>query len=218
MAPYKSNFPKFSNCSYEEMFSVVTKRNCLYDIPDILRTTNLMPTVCGDNLVEEGEQCDCGNSESCLQDPCYSSDCVLKPGAQCAFGLCCQDCQFLQTGTVCRQEKNECDLPEWCNGTSAECPEDVYIVNGSPCSGGGYCYKMTCHERETQCKRIFGKEARSANKVCYMEMNKLGDHFGKCGKSSSNYIGCDMADVLCGKIQCDNVEEIPLRRNHETLH
>nr|XP_034376437.1 disintegrin and metalloproteinase domain-containing protein 26A-like [Arvicanthis niloticus] len=215
MAPYKSNSPKFSNCSYEEMLSVVTRRNCLYNTPDTLVTT--LVAICGNNLVEEGEQCDCGSSKSCSKDPCCSEGCVLKPGAQCAFGLCCQDCQFLQTGTMCRKEKNECDLPEWCNGTSAECPEDVYKEDGSPCSGG-YCYKMACPEREAQCKNIFGNGSRSANEMCYYEMNTRGDRFGNCGNRSSSYIRCTMVNVLCGRIQCENVTELPQRRNHETLH
>nr|AAD48843.1 testase 3 [Mus musculus] len=215
MAPYKTNSPKFSNCSYEEMYSVVTKRSCLYDIPEAL-VTNL--TVCGNKVVEEGEQCDCGNSESCLQDPCCSSDCVLKPGAQCAFGLCCKNCQFLKTGTVCREEKNECDLPEWCNGTSAECPGDVYKADGIPCSGEGYCYKMECHQRDEQCRKIFGNGSRSADEICYMEMNRQGDRFGNCGNDSSTYRTCQIADVLCGQIQCENVIQLPQRRNHETVH
>ncbi|EDL35531.1 mCG114742, partial [Mus musculus] len=215
MAPYKTNSPKFSNCSYEEMYSVVTKRSCLYDIPEAL-VTNL--TVCGNKVVEEGEECDCGSTESCLQDPCCSSDCVLKPGAQCAFGLCCQDCQFLKTGTVCREEKNECDLPEWCNGTSAECPGDVYKADGIPCSGEGYCYKMECHQRDEQCRKIFGNGSRSADEICYMEMNRRGDRFGNCGNDSSKYKICELADVLCGRIQCENVIQLPQRRNHETVH
>ncbi|XP_031195484.1 disintegrin and metalloproteinase domain-containing protein 26A-like [Mastomys coucha] len=215
MNPSKSHSPKFSNCSYEEMNSLVTTRSCLYNIPEAL-VTNL--TVCGNNLVEEGEQCDCGSTESCSKDPCCSKDCVLKPGAQCAFGLCCKGCQFLQRGTMCREEKTECDLPEWCNGTSGECPEDVYKEDGNLCSGGGYCYKMACHQHEEQCWKIFGNGSRSANEICYMEMNRRGDRFGNCGNDSSKYRRCQLADVLCGRIQCENVIELPQRRNHETVH
>ncbi|XP_028642091.1 disintegrin and metalloproteinase domain-containing protein 26A-like isoform X2 [Grammomys surdaster] len=219
MAAYKSNSPKFSNCSFEYLYSFLFPRTCLYDTPETLETlvtTNL--TECGNNLVEEGEQCDCGSSESCSKDPCCSEDCVLKPGAQCASGLCCQHCQFLQTGSVCRKEKNECDLPEWCNGTSAECPTDVYKEVGSPCSGGGYCYKMECHQHDEQCRKIFGNGSRSASGICYMEMNKRGDRFGNCGIDAHKYIGCKLANVHCGRIQCENVTVLPQRRNHETLH
>uniref|UniRef100_UPI00202163D6 disintegrin and metalloproteinase domain-containing protein 26A-like n=1 Tax=Myodes glareolus TaxID=447135 RepID=UPI00202163D6 len=216
MAPAKSNSPKFSNCSYQQMFSTITRRNCLNNDPDIVVTMNL--TFCGNDVVEEGEQCDCGSLASCLHEPCCSEGCVFKPNAECARGLCCKDCKFKPPGTVCRRQKNECDLPEWCNGTSAECPEDVYKKDGSPCGGDGYCYKMECPKREEHCQRLFGKTARSANKDCYVKMNKQGDRFGNCGNDSHNYQRCDDADVLCGRIQCENVTEIPLRRSHETVH
>ncbi|XP_050003222.1 disintegrin and metalloproteinase domain-containing protein 26A-like [Alexandromys fortis] len=216
MAPAKSNSPRFSNCSYNEMYSTITRRNCLNNDPDIFVTINL--TLCGNNVVEEGEECDCGSLASCLHDPCCSEDCVFKPNAECAQGLCCKDCKFKPPGTVCRRPRNECDLPEWCNGTSAECPEDVYKKDGSPCRGDGYCYKMKCPKREEHCQRLFGKTARSANKNCYMKVNKQGDRFGNCGNDSSNYRRCDNADVLCGRIQCENVTQIPWRRSHETVH
>ncbi|XP_028736955.2 disintegrin and metalloproteinase domain-containing protein 26A-like [Peromyscus leucopus] len=216
MAPAKSNYPRFSNCSYENMYSVITGKECLYNIPDKIETTNF--ALCGNTLVEEGEQCDCGTSESCESDPCCGEDCVFKLGAECASGRCCKDCKIMPAGTLCRDENNECDLPEWCNGTSGKCPEDVYMEDGSPCGGDSYCYNRTCHKREEHCQMLFGRSAKSADETCYMEMNTRGDRFGNCGNDSLKYRRCDNADVLCGRIQCENVEEIPQRRNHETVH
>ncbi|XP_006971007.3 disintegrin and metalloproteinase domain-containing protein 26A-like isoform X1 [Peromyscus maniculatus bairdii] len=216
MAAYQSNSPRFSNCSYESMYSVITKRSCLYNIPDKEVTINL--TLCGNSLVEEGEECDCGTSESCQSDPCCGEDCVLKSDAECAFGLCCQRCKFMPAGTVCRYQSNECDLPEWCNGSSARCPEDVYLEDGTRCSGGGNCYKRTCQKHEKHCQMIFGNGAKSADDTCYIEMNRRGDRFGNCGNNSRNYIPCNSADVLCGRIQCENVAELLHKKNHETVH
>ncbi|XP_028736954.2 disintegrin and metalloproteinase domain-containing protein 26A-like [Peromyscus leucopus] len=216
MAAYQSNSPRFSNCSYNEMFSLISRRNCLYNIPDIQVKANF--SVCGNSIVEEGEQCDCGSSESCQSDPCCSEDCVFKPDAECAFGLCCKDCKLMSAGTLCREKNNECDLPEWCNGTSGKCPEDVYLEDGSSCGEDVYCYKKVCPKREEHCQSIFGESAKSADESCYMEMNRRGDRFGNCGNESHNYRRCNNADVLCGRIQCQNVEEIPQRKNHETVH
>ncbi|XP_051038191.1 disintegrin and metalloproteinase domain-containing protein 26A-like [Phodopus roborovskii] len=218
MFPAKSNSHRFSNCSYEKLFSTVTQRTCLYSFPDEASsiTTNL--TWCGNYIVEDGEQCDCGPSESCQRDPCCRKDCAFKPGAECASGLCCKDCKFISTGTVCREKNSECDLPEWCNGTSAECPEDVYMENGSPCRGDGYCYNKTCPRHEEHCWKLFGRKAKSAGEICYKEMNTRGDRFGNCGNDSLKYRSCAAADVLCGRIQCDNVQLIPRRRSHETVH
>ncbi|KAM5309019.1 LOW QUALITY PROTEIN: disintegrin and metalloproteinase domain-containing protein 25-like [Glossophaga mutica] len=175
-------------------------------------------TQCGNGVVEEEEQCDCGTSQLCLKDPCCQLSCTLIGGAACAFGLCCQDCQILPTGTVCRQQENTCDLPEWCNGTSNHCPEDVYVQDGVPCEDGGYCYEKRCNNREDQCRNIFGKEAKSANQSCYTKMNTRGDRFGNCGIRGSGYKRCNLSDVLCGRVQCQNVTEIPLLRDHSTVH
>ncbi|KAK1343037.1 hypothetical protein QTO34_015807, partial [Cnephaeus nilssonii] len=173
---------------------------------------------CGNSVVEEGEECDCGALHLCMKDPCCESDCTLSPGAACALGGCCKDCQILPTGEVCRQEENDCDLPEWCNGTSYHCPEDVYVQNGVSCKGGGYCYEKRCNNREEQCRNIFGKEAKSANQSCYTEMNTRGDRFGNCGLMKATYVQCDISDTLCGRIQCENVTELPRLRDHSTVH
>ncbi|KAF6092063.1 hypothetical protein HJG60_000285 [Phyllostomus discolor] len=175
-------------------------------------------TQCGNSVVEGGKECDCGTSQLCLKDPCCQLSCTLRLGAACAFGLCCQDCQILPTGTVCRQQENTCDLPEWCNGTSNHCPEDVYVQDGFPCEDGGYCYEKRCNNREEQCRNIFGKEAKSANQSCYTKMNTRGERFGNCGIRGAEYVRCNMSDVLCGRVQCENVTEIPLLRDHSTVH
>ncbi|EHB15246.1 Disintegrin and metalloproteinase domain-containing protein 25 [Heterocephalus glaber] len=133
-------------------------------------------------------------------------------------GLCCKNCTFMPPGSVCREKSGECDLPEWCNGTSHECPKDVYVQNGMSCMGNGHCYEKICASRDEQCKQIFGKESRSANLTCYREINNRGDCFGNCGISRGSYVRCNANDILCGRVQCENVTEIPSLSNHRTLH
>uniref|UniRef100_G1Q1Q2 ADAM metallopeptidase domain 21 n=1 Tax=Myotis lucifugus TaxID=59463 RepID=G1Q1Q2_MYOLU len=215
MYGYESGATKFSNCSYAGFMNKIASQNCLYFPSNTGKIFTLAR--CGNNVIEEGEECDCGALHLCMKDPCCESNCTLSAGAACAFGLCCKDCQILPTGEVCRQEENECDLPEWCNGTSYHCPEDVYLQNGMPCKGGGYCYENRCNNREQQCRNIFGKYAKSANQRCYTEMNTRGD-FGNCGLMNGGYIKCSISDTLCGRIQCDNVIQIPLLRDHSTVH
>ncbi len=66
-------------------------------------------------------------------------------------------CQFLPGGTVCRSNTDECDLPEYCNGSSALCRNDVFKQNGHPCKQGqAYCYNGQCQHYDTQCQAIFG--------------------------------------------------------------
>lgn len=49
---------------------------------------------CGNKIVEDDEECDCGTNEECANDPCCDSiTCKLKREAQCASGQCCENCK-----------------------------------------------------------------------------------------------------------------------------
>lgn len=43
----------------------------------------------------------------------------------------------MSAGSQCRAPSGECDLGEYCNGQSSECPTDVYVQDGSQCSNNG---------------------------------------------------------------------------------
>ncbi|XP_010620089.1 disintegrin and metalloproteinase domain-containing protein 25 isoform X2 [Fukomys damarensis] len=220
MAEADNNSNKFSNCSYSVVWSTTKSSKCMHNVPVAVNLTPLSPQrmFCGNGVVEEGEECDCGSLQLCTEDPCCLTNCTLIFGAQCAFGLCCKNCTFMPSGSVCREKNDECDLPEWCNGTSHECPKDVYVLNGMPCTGNGHCYEKQCISRDEQCRQIFGKDSRSANQTCYREINNRGDRFGNCGISSGSYVRCKANDILCGRVQCENVTEIPSLSNHRTVH
>uniref|UniRef100_A0A8C5ZGE6 ADAM metallopeptidase domain 29 n=1 Tax=Marmota marmota marmota TaxID=9994 RepID=A0A8C5ZGE6_MARMA len=173
---------------------------------------------CGNGIVEEEEECDCGPLQYCAKDACCLSNCTLSKGSTCAFGLCCKDCMFLPAGEVCRQQVNECDLPEWCNGTSHKCPEDVHMQDGNLCNDRAYCHDKRCNDRNKQCKDIFGHTAMNANLNCYEKMNTRGDRFGHCGTHRSTYIKCNIPDILCGRLQCENVTLIPSLGDHSSVH
>ncbi|XP_077000472.1 disintegrin and metalloproteinase domain-containing protein 21-like [Tamandua tetradactyla] len=207
---------RFSNCSYASLWkTTVSLGQCLRYAQQTDEIFILKR--CGNGIVEEEEECDCGPLKNCDKDPCCLSNCTLSSGSACAFGLCCKNCQFLPSGEICRKQINECDLPEWCNGTSHECPDDVYVQNGNPCNDTASCYEKRCNSHNEQCKQIFGKEAKSANKNCYQEVNTKGDRFGNCGKKDSVYKSCNTSDILCGRIQCENVKIVPFLKEHYTV-
>ncbi|XP_068945374.1 disintegrin and metalloproteinase domain-containing protein 30-like [Petaurus breviceps papuanus] len=204
----------FSNCSFVSYYNHVTgKGECLDDVPGIPYRMKQ----CGNKVVERGEECDCGTVRQCKQDMCCQTNCKLKPGAQCSSGLCCTNCHFSPSGHVCRDKQNECDLVEFCNGTSNQCPSDFYMQDGTPCSREAHCYHKRCSDRFLQCKEIFGSGARNAPFICYLEVNRKTDRFGNCGLIGKGYRSCKAKDILCGRLQCVNVKNVPEMPDHTTV-
>nr|P0C7X7.1 RecName: Full=Disintegrin mojastin-2; Contains: RecName: Full=Disintegrin mojastin-1 [Crotalus scutulatus scutulatus] len=69
---------------------------------------------------EAGEECDCGSPANPC---CDAATCKLRPGAQCADGLCCDQCRFIKKGTVCRPARGDWN-DDTCTGQSADCPRN----------------------------------------------------------------------------------------------
>uniref|UniRef100_A0A8C8RU00 Disintegrin and metalloproteinase domain-containing protein 9-like n=1 Tax=Pelusios castaneus TaxID=367368 RepID=A0A8C8RU00_9SAUR len=219
MHAYHIQAHRFSNCSSRDYFDLLAsgKGRCLNNIPEIEKLFHLQ--YCGNHVVDPGEQCDCGSKKQCKKDPCCDNTCQLKPGALCALGHCCHKCQFLPEGRMCREKISECDLPEYCNGTSPWCQEDVYVQDGTSCSDNGYCFHGMCSTHNLQCRHIFGKAARAAPEGCFKEVNSKGDRFGNCGGDveEGTFEKCELEDILCGRVQCVNVQRIPWQEDHTTI-
>ncbi|GCB63771.1 hypothetical protein scyTo_0000197 [Scyliorhinus torazame] len=202
----------FSSCSADDFEAMILNRggSCLLNIPT--PEEEYSPPYCGNKLVDTGEECDCGSPKECENDPCCeASTCKLKYGAQCAFGVCCKKCKFLPAATVCRAFTNECDLPEYCNGTSHICQADVFVQDGHPChNNNSYCYNGACQSYDAQCMVLFGQNAKSAPHTCFQEVNSKGDRFGNCGSSGAGYKKCEIRNSMCGKLQCENVNSAPV--------
>ncbi|XP_070590561.1 disintegrin and metalloproteinase domain-containing protein 20-like [Erythrolamprus reginae] len=214
MTPLHSVTDKFSNCSYNDYF-LKMNAPCLLGPPEPDRIFQIRS--CGNKVVDKEEQCDCGSEAECKLDPCCQSTCTFRSGVSCAFGECCDKCQYLKSGTICRKKTNFCDLPEYCNGTSELCPEDVYMQDGAPCSNDAYCYHGNCTSEDKQCKMIFGVSAKTATDTCFKEMNAKGDRFGNCGHKHGIYHKCQTKNTLCGRIQCDNVRILPSLEEHNAI-
>nr|XP_025042700.1 disintegrin and metalloproteinase domain-containing protein 20-like isoform X3 [Pelodiscus sinensis] len=199
---------EFSNCSRAKYYDMIRKpeKTCLLNIPE--RKAFGVQT-CGNGVIDEEEECDCGLDEVCQQNGCCLANCTVKPGADCMSGLCCENCEFRREGKVCRKRISECDLPEYCNGTSEWCPSDVFKQDGTPCGNNVYCFQGRCPSLERQCKAIFGKAAQLAPLTCYKAVNTKGDRCGNCGGDGLAYKKCQVKDVLCGRLQCVNIKKIP---------
>ncbi|XP_069488438.1 disintegrin and metalloproteinase domain-containing protein 33-like isoform X2 [Ambystoma mexicanum] len=199
-------FPRvFSSCSKKQLLSYFQKGGgmCLFNMPN---TKDLVAgKKCGNGFLEEGEECDCGELEECINPCCNANNCTLKEDAQCAHGDCCQDCKLKTPGIMCREPSGSCDLAEFCTGASPYCPPNVYLLDGSGCTHEeAYCFNGMCMTHQQQCVQLWGPGARPAPDACFRDVNAAGDSYGNCGKSQGQFVKCDKRDAMCGKIQCQS--------------
>ncbi|KAK0147895.1 Disintegrin and metalloproteinase domain-containing protein 12 [Merluccius polli] len=194
----------FSSCSKKDLAASFEKGMgmCLFNMPEVKVLYGGQK--CGNGYVEEGEECDCGEPEECLNPCCNATTCTLKGEAVCAHGQCCHDCQLKLAGTPCRESSHSCDLPEYCTGSHPHCPANVYLHDGHAChSVDGYCYNGICQTHEQQCITLWGPGAKAAPGICFKRVNSAGDPYGNCGKDSKgSFAKCEARDAKCGKIQC----------------
>ncbi|XP_066093600.1 disintegrin and metalloproteinase domain-containing protein 32 [Saccopteryx bilineata] len=202
-AMQSSGVKTFSNCSLSDFKSFISNMGakCLHNQPQMQRVP---AAVCGNGKVESPETCDCGSPDQCGPSSCCDPQlCVLKPGSQCADGLCCNKCQFQSAGKACRPAvHSECDISEVCNGSSAACDPDITILNGRTCNGRYICYNGDCHDLNERCKIIFGQGSTNAPFACYEEIQSQLDRFGNCGVVRGKYQSCQWRNLMCGRLIC----------------
>jgi hypothetical protein len=103
--------------------------------PDVNQRTFALQ-MCGNGIVEAGEQCDpgAGSNSTC----CDSATCRFTENSVCdplSSSCCTSSCQFAPAAQVCRPARDPtCDIAESCTGLSADCPADQTSPNGK-CGG-----------------------------------------------------------------------------------
>ncbi|XP_035731065.1 disintegrin and metalloproteinase domain-containing protein 10-like [Vespa mandarinia] len=110
--------------------------------------------ICGNGVVEEGEECDCGWEEDC-NDPCchpqrlhhvpHEIPCRLADGAVCSpsQGPCCTSACTLRSGDKCRDD-NGCRDASFCDGRGPQCPPSINKPNKTICNEEFVCYMGEC--------------------------------------------------------------------------
>ncbi|XP_058650239.1 disintegrin and metalloproteinase domain-containing protein 9 isoform X2 [Onychostoma macrolepis] len=203
MAPTAGGATKFSDCSAKNFERLIQRGGgaCLRNPPS--QDSIISVARCGNGILESGEECDCGTPQECTNKCCDAATCTLTEGSACATGSCCENCQINVAGTPCRLSINQCDLSEYCGGTSPFCPADFYMMDGLPCANNAaFCFEGRCQTFDYQCKQLFGSEATKADDKCFSYINTLGNPFGNCGYSGSNQKPCEVQNAMCGKVQC----------------
>ncbi|KAM9252444.1 disintegrin and metalloproteinase domain-containing protein 2-like [Cariama cristata] len=182
----------FSSCSVRDFqrFLAAGRGQCLLNRPAM--DAAYKTPVCGNKIVEPGEACDCGTAEECQRDSCCTVGCKTRRRVQCLSGPCCHKCQFVKRGTLCRSSsKDECELKEYCNGTSGKCTPDLWVMDGHPCSRNtALCYRGVCQTADKQCQKVFGQGAKNGPLPCYKEINSQRDRMGHCGSDRYGFQHC----------------------------
>ncbi|EDL85375.1 a disintegrin and metalloprotease domain 2 [Rattus norvegicus] len=205
-ALHSSGVRSFSNCSMEDFSKFIASQSshCLQNQPHLQPSYKM--AVCGNGELEEGEVCDCGQ-EGCDDKPppcCNPTTCQLSEGSTCSTGSCCDaSCNLKAKGELCRPANQECDVTEYCNGTSEVCEEDFFVQDGHPCAEQKWiCINGTCQSGAQQCRDLFGTDADYGTKECYSELNSKSDISGSCGITPTGYKDCAPNDRMCGKLIC----------------
>ncbi|XP_043934831.1 disintegrin and metalloproteinase domain-containing protein 10 [Protopterus annectens] len=172
----KYNNNKFSICSIKNISLVLEKKRnfCFVESGQ---------PICGNGLVEQGEECDCGYSDQCKDGCCFDANqpedkkCKLKPAVKCSpsQGPCCTpQCVFRGTDAKCREE-SDCAKNSTCNGRSAQCPMSEPKKNFTTCNRdtqvciNGQCAGSICEKfglEECTCGNPDGKDDKELCHVC----------------------------------------------------
>ncbi|POI22442.1 hypothetical protein CIB84_013810, partial [Bambusicola thoracicus] len=174
-AVHSAGTKAFSNCSIRDFEHFLTSGEGQCLLNRPSANVSYKAPVCGNKVVELGEACDCGSAE------------------------------FKKKGTLCRTSfEDECELKEYCNGTSGACAPNLWVMDGHPCKQNtAFCYRGVCQTADKQCQEIFGKESD-------MERSGRVRAFAKlCSPACS--------DLRCGKLICEYPGTVPFTKERAAV-
>jgi len=180
-------------------------------------------SLCGNGILNAGEQCDLGGSNgsatSCCTTGCTfrASGSVCRPSAgDCDLvdlctgsGANCPADAFQPPSTICRIAFGPCDAVENCPGTGVNCPPDGKQPSGTPCpADSNPCTLDQCNGVNNACQHPAGNAGavcRTAAGVCDVQevCNGVSTTCPPDGKSTA--LCRAAADVCDAAESCDGV-------------
>lgn len=193
-------------------------------------------SICGNKIVEPGEECDCGyrDEESCNRDPCCKganrdghfgckfSVKARKVANRCSpsQGLCCNPatCQPYGNDTaVCNEATDECTKPSKCIDRSYKCQNPEIVADKSFCNDNnnvctnGKCLGSLCslipNKVDCQCTGV-----KDVCKLCCQDIGNSSSCrvFKWSGHSVIRPVGspCNQFEGRCNRLsECQRVNE-----------
>ncbi|KAJ9591389.1 hypothetical protein L9F63_001995, partial [Diploptera punctata] len=147
----KKNNNKFSPCSLNSINPVLnakarSPKGCF---------TEPQAAICGNGVVETGEECDCGWEEDCRDNCCFPQrryppteepPCKLTPRSTCSPSQeFCENTELyeLKFGDKCRDD-NGCRDASFCDGRGPQCPPSINKPNKTICNEELVCFMGEC--------------------------------------------------------------------------
>lgn len=188
---------------------------------------NVTRSCCGNLVLNTGETCDDGNtnngdycSSDCTRVTGECGDAIVQSNELCDYNIdqCCgPTCtSILPASTLCRPANGDCDVAEYCTGTSGQCPADAFRPANYTCRNAvGVCdAPETCSGSDPRCPNQNAPFAdtvlcREADGVCDLPTYCDGQAYGCPAKQYRNdtcrraVSPCDVEEVcVTGNVDC----------------
>lgn len=168
--------------------------------------------VCGNKVVEQSEECDCGmDDDDCNEKCCYpqyiepylksnprAKPCTLKLGAECSpsTGPCCsKSCNFVPKNSYKQcQRATECAYASSCDGLNATCPKPRPKIDGLGCANNnrvcvdGECIGSICLKYNMEECFLTSDRYQDISKLCEVACQKGNDNSTCKGTSDTPHL------------------------------
>ena len=108
---------------------------------------------CGNSVVEDWEQCDCGFLKQCYSDTCCSVNCTYAADLWSSFML--YKLHPLSMWDALQTNPQYMWPPRILPRGSSVGPENTYMQDASLCFEKGYCYHGKCTDHNMHCWKIW---------------------------------------------------------------